>query len=384
MRVPFLDLSVTHEEIQQELLASCERVIGSHSYILGEELLSFEAEWSTYCNVDFAVGVGNGLDALHLILKALEIGPGDQVIVPVNTFIATWLAVSHSGATPVAVDTDSRTFNLDPVSVESAINLNTKAVIAVHLYGQPANLEMLREICERHEIYLIEDAAQAHGARFEGQRIGSHGVAAAWSFYPGKNLGALGDGGSVTTNNQDLANKVRMLRNYGSAAKYSHLLQGFNSRLDEIQAAMLRVKLARLDDWNSRRATVAEQYLKALGRMVIERRGGSKPRLLSIPYVPPWSEPVWHLFVVRVSMREKVIDSFLEHGVETSIHYPIRPGNAGAYSDGSTWIAGWSGIADDSGELLSLPIGPHLSDEQVQHVVAVAKQIFFPPDRKAL
>ena len=260
MRIPFLDLKAASTELREELDAAYHRVMDSGWYILGEEVDAFEAEWAAYCGVRYCVGVGNGLDALHLILRAMDIGTGDEVIVPSNTYIATWLAVSYAGATPVPVEPDPRTFNLDPTRVEAAITPRTRALLPVHLYGQPADMDGLLEVARRHDLRVVEDAAQAHGATYKGRRCGGLADAAGFSFYPGKNLGALGDAGAVTTDDDRIADRVRALRNYGSRRKYYHDEKGYNSRLDPLQAAFLRVKARHLDEWNGRRAELASRY----------------------------------------------------------------------------------------------------------------------------
>ncbi len=248
MKVPFLDLAVQHQKLQANLQSAIGRVVESNWFILGKEIEAFEHEFAAYCGVKHCIGVGNGLDALHIILRAMKIGPGDEVIVPANTFIATWLAVSYAGATPVPVEPDPDSYNIDETRIAKAITRRTKAIIPVHLYGQPAAMDPIVAIAREHGLKIIEDAAQAHGALYRGAKVGALGDAAAFSFYPGKNLGAFGDGGAITTNDDSMAQEIRMLRNYGSVEKYKHLVQGFNSRLDEIQAAVLRVKLACLDD----------------------------------------------------------------------------------------------------------------------------------------
>lgn len=376
LTVPFLDLSGPHSELGGELLAAIESVIKRSNFILGPEVERFEASWAEYCDVSHSIAVGNGLDALHLILRALNVGPGDEVLVPENTFIATWLAVTMCGATPVSLPANRQTFNIDPGSVATAVTSRTRAIIAVHLYGQPADLDALAEIAESHGIKLVEDAAQAHGARYKHRRIGGHSAAAAWSFYPGKNLGALGDAGAVTTNDSELAQRIRLLRNYGSKVKYEHLVQGVNSRLDEVQAAALSVKLSRLDEWNARRVGFADRYLQGLAPLLSGAPASDRPRLLSLPTIPEWASPVWHLFVVRVSQRDQVIAQLADHGVETSIHYPIAPAKQSAYS--ATLAPSQSARAehDSSSELLSLPIGPHLTVEQVDHVIEACHDIF--------
>ena len=375
IRVPFLDLAPPHQEIRSELLDAMTRVLDSNRFVLGHEVEVFESAWAKYCDVAHAVGIGNGLDALHLILRAIGVGPGDEVIVPANTFIATWLAVTMCGATPVPVEPNPDTFNIDPGLIRDAVTSRTKAIIAVHLYGQPADLDELLALSTELGISLVEDAAQAHGALYKGKRIGGHGVAAAWSFYPGKNLGALGDGGAVTTNDPEFAEKVRLLRNYGSRAKYEHAVQGVNSRLDELQAAVLLEKLKVLDQWNGRRASIAEAYTTALEPFVGKEGEASECRLLSLPMVPSWAKPVWHLYVIRVARRDDFVSYLSAQGIETSIHYPIPPASQVAYRD-----LGFQGRAlfseKTARELVSLPIGPHISVEQRAHVVSVCQEFF--------
>lgn len=266
MKVPFLDLKAIDTESAAELEAACQRVLASGWYILGQQVEAFEAEFAAHCGTKYCVGVGNGLEALHLALRAMDIGSGDEVIVPANTYIATWLAISYAGARPVPVEPDEGTYNLDPSRIESAVTSRTKAILPVHLYGQPADMDAINELAERHGLRVIGDAAQAHGARYKGRPVGSLGHAAAFSFYPTKNLGALGDGGAVVTHDAALADKVRVLRNYGSRIKYQNEVKGFNSRLDELQAALLRVKLAKLDKWNAQRRQIAEAYSAGCAR----------------------------------------------------------------------------------------------------------------------
>jgi len=323
IKIPFLDLKAPYLELKEELDAAYRRVIKSGWYILGKEVEVFEKEFAAYCGAKHCIGVGNGLEALHLILRGYGIGPGDEVIVPANTFIATWLAVSYAGAAPVPVEPDERTYNIDPTRIEEAITKRTRAIMPVHLYGQPADMDPINEIAQEHGFKVIEDAAQAHGARYKGRIAGSLGDAAGFSFYPTKNLGAIGDGGAVVTNDDDLADKVRVLRNYGSRVKYQNEAKGFNSRLDELQAAFLRVKLCHLDEWNNRRRKLAEAYLNRLAGI---------PDLV-LPYVPEWAEPVWHLFVIRHPKRDGLQAHLKESGIETLIHYPIPPHLSGAYVD---------------------------------------------------
>lgn len=362
MNIPFLDLKAPYDELRVELDAACRRVMGSGWYILGKEVEAFEAEFAEYCGVKHCIGVGNGLDALHLILRAAGIGPGDEVIVPAHTYIATWLAVTYAGATPVPVDSVEETCLLDPRLVEAAITPRTRAIMPVHLYGQVAPMDEINRIASRHGLMVIEDAAQAHGARYQGRRAGGLGNAAGFSFYPGKNLGALGDGGAVTTNDDVLADKIRVLRNYGSQVKYHNEVMGFNSRLDELQAAMLRVKLSRLDEWNGRRATLARQYLETLDQV-----DG-----IYLPKVAVESEPVWHLFVVRCRQRDALQHYLSEQNIGTLIHYPIPPHLSEAYA-GLGLGKGTFPVAESlAASVLSLPIGPHATTEQVKEVARLA------------
>jgi dTDP-4-amino-4,6-dideoxygalactose transaminase len=361
MKVPFLDLGRTHDAIRGDLDAAWHRVLDRSRYVLGEEVEAFEAEFAAHCEAEHAVGVANGLDALVLILRAYGIGPGDEVLVPSNTFIATWLAVSQVGAKPVSVDPDPATYNMDPEGAARAVSSRTKAVMPVHLYGQPADMEAFRALAHRHDLVCIEDAAQAHGATFAGRRTGSLGDAAAFSFYPGKNLGALGDGGAVTTSDSAIARRIRELANYGSREKYVHRLQGVNSRLDELQAALLRVKLRSLDGWTARRRAVAATYSAALA--------GTG---LTVPHVDPRTNPVWHLFVVRTGRRDALAARLEQAGVGTQIHYPVAPADSEAYA-GSP-VAGESRLGRVLGrEILSLPIGPDLNADEIQHVVSACQ-----------
>ena len=358
-RVPFLDLSQTYLELKPQLDAAFERVMSSGRYVLGEELEAFEAEFAAFCGARFCAGVANGLEALVLILRAYGIGAGHEVLVPANTFIATWLAVTHAGAVPVPVEPLENTFNMDPGRITAAITARTRAVIAVHLYGQPAGIDAIAEVAGRHGLRVIEDAAQAHGARWSGRTVGNLGDAAAFSFYPAKNLGAFGDAGAVVSDDPHLMAHVRRLRNYGATAKYDHEVTGFNSRLDPLQAAFLRVRLRCLHDWNSRRANIAQTYL----------RGLSAVRGCILPHVPASHEPSWHLFVIRHRERDLLREWLAHAGVETLIHYPIPPHLSGAYSQ-LGYLPGALPIAEHlAREVLSLPIGPHLDGASVDHVV---------------
>lgn len=356
MQVPFLDLGRLHQPLRAALDEAYRRVMDSGWFIMGPELEAFEAEFARYCEVKHCIGVGNGLDALHLLLRAYGIGPGDEVIVPSNTFIATWLAVTQCGATPVAVEPDVNTHNIDPTLIASAITSRTRAIMPVHLYGQPADMDAINAIAVQHGLVVIEDAAQAQGARYKGRRVGSLGHAAGTSFYPGKNLGALGDGGAVLTSDDAIAEKVRLLRNYGSTIKYKHDLAGYNSRLDELQAAFLRVKLKHLDNWNGRRREIADSYSRLLD--------GSGNEL---PFVPEYAEPVWHLYVIRRDKRDAMKAHLEKEGVSTVIHYPTPPHQQACYADGSF---GKLPIAERLAlDVLSLPMSPDLSNEEIQDVV---------------
>jgi dTDP-4-amino-4,6-dideoxygalactose transaminase len=356
--IPFLDVAAATAELQAEIGGAVDRVLRSGWYIGGTEVTAFEQRFAGFCGAEHCVGVGNGLDALHLTLRAMDIGPGDEVIVASNGFIATWLAVSMTGATPVAVEPDPLTHNLDPALVEAAVTGRTKVILPTHLYGQPADLDPLLEIARRHGIRLVEDAAQAHGARYKGRRVGAHGDAVTWSFYPSKNLGALGDAGAVTTDDEDLARRIRKLGNYGSAKRYMNDVKGVNSRLDPVHAAVLSAKLDYLDEWNERRRAIARMYCEKLGADRI-----------TLPFVPGWAEPVWHLFVVQCDARDALAAWLEQSGVQTLVHYPIPPHRQKAYADmglpeGSLPIA--ERLART---VLSLPIGPHLSGDQAAQVI---------------
>ena len=363
MKVPFLELLPTYTELREELDATWHRVMESGWYLLGRELEAFEQEYAAYCGSKHCIGVGNGLDALHLILRAYEIGHGDEVIVPSNTYIATWLAVSYAGARPVPVEPDESTYNINPRLIEAAITPRTKAILPVHLYGQTADMAPIVAIAAKHGLKVIEDSAQAQGARYNGRRAGSLGHASGHSFYPGKNLGAFGDGGAVTTDDDTLADKVRVLRNYGSRVKYHNEVKGFNSRLDELQAAFLRVKLRYLDEWNARRSKIAQSYLDGL-------RGVPE---LTLPQVPEWAEPAWHLFVVRHPRRDDLQAALTAASIGTLVHYPIPPHLSGAYGDLGL-LAGSLPIAEELARtVLSLPCGPHIDAAGASEVEAVVR-----------
>lgn len=363
MPVSFLDLKASTSELEGRIKEAVCRVIDSGQYIGGREVFAFEDEFAKYCGADHCVGVGNGFDALHVTLRALGIGPGDEVVVASNSFIATVLAVTEVGATPVFVEPDPATRNIDPVRAEEKLTDRTKVLLPTHLYGQPSDVRSLLEISRKHDLWLVEDAAQAQGARFERRPIGSHGHAVTWSFYPSKNLGALGDAGAVTTNDPELAARIRTLGNYGSGERYVNRVRGVNSRLDPIQAAVLSVKLPLLDEWNERRAAIAGRYSRELADLD-----------LILPEVPDWAQPVWHLYVVQHDERDTFQARLADRGVPTLIHYPIPPHLQGAYSDlGMT--RGTLPIAERLADtVLSLPIGPHLSDGAVDQVIEAVRR----------
>ncbi|HEX8070886.1 MAG TPA: DegT/DnrJ/EryC1/StrS family aminotransferase [Pyrinomonadaceae bacterium] len=370
MNVPFLDLKPVYAELQAELDAAWRRAVSSGWYILGAEVAAFEAEFAAYCGARHCVGVGNGLDAIHLILRALGIGPGDEVLVPSNTFIATWLGVTYAGATPVPVEPDEETFNLDPARLEAAITGRTRAIVPVHLYGQCADMDAINAVAARYGLKVVEDAAQAQGARYKGRRAGALADAAAFSFYPGKNLGALGDAGAVVTDDAALAERVRVLSNYGSRVKYAHEVRGVNSRLDELQAALLRAKLPRLDEWNERRRRVAQIYTQALEGVPD----------LRLPRAPAWAEPVWHLYVVRHPERARLREHLAARGVGTLIHYPLPPHLQPAYADMGCAPGAFPVAERMAREVLSLPMGPHLAAAEAEYVVAQASAFARQPE----
>jgi dTDP-4-amino-4,6-dideoxygalactose transaminase len=358
VQVPFLDVGVTYRELREEIDQAIGRVLESGWYLLGKELTSFEQEFAEYTGAKYCVGLANGLDALHLGLRAMGIGPGDEVIVPSNTYIATWLGVTYAGATPVPVEPDPTTYNINPELIGRAITPRTKAILPVHLYGQPADMDPIKEIALQHGLMVLDDAAQAHGARYRGRQVGSLADGTAWSFYPGKNLGAFGDAGAFTTDNAEIADRIRVLRNYGSRVKYVNEVAGFNSRLDELQAAVLRVKLRHLNKWNQRRKQQAEFYLEQLAMTK-----------LTMPTVPAWAEPAWHLFVIQSGNRDELQRSLTGVGIGSLIHYPIPPHMQEAYQALGIQ-AGSQPIAEQIHQsVLSLPIGPHLTPQDLVFVV---------------
>lgn len=358
MTIPVLDLGAAYRELQADIDAAVARVLASGWYIGGDEVSAFERDYAAYVGADHCVGVGNGFDALHLVLIALGVGPGDEVIVASNGFIATLLAVSMTGATPVPVEPDPATHNLDPARIEAAITPRTKVLLPTHLYGQPADLDPMLEIARRHGLKLVEDAAQAHGATYRDKRIGAHGDAVTWSFYPSKNLGAMGDAGAVTTNDAALAERVRILGNYGSSRRYVNDVRGVNSRLDPVQAAVLAVKLRFLDQWNERRRALASFYHAEL-----------RDCSIGLPFVPNWAGPVWHQYVIGSDGREALAARLDQAGIQTLVHYPIPPHLQKAYEDLGKPSGSFPIAERLAGRVLSLPMGPHLDPDQAQKVV---------------
>jgi dTDP-4-amino-4,6-dideoxygalactose transaminase len=362
--VPFLDMKSQYVELKDELDEAYQRVMESGWYILGGEVEAFEREFAVYTGGKHCVGVGNGLEALQLILVGYGIGPGDEVIVPANTYIASWLAVSYTGARPVPVEPDAGTYNIDPRRIEKALTSRTKAILPVHLYGQPVEMEIIWEIAEKRGLKIIEDAAQTHGGRYRDRMAGNLGDAAGFSFYPSKNLGAFGDAGAVVANDDELADKVRVLRNYGSKTKYYNEVKGHNSRLDPLQAAFLRVKLNHLDDWNQRRQRIADFYLEKLR---------SLPDL-GLPHVPAGVVPVWHVFVVSHPERDRLQAYLKDHGIGTLIHYPVPPHLSEAYREMGCKAGDFPITEKMADSFLSLPMGPHLSMDDAEYVIETLRE----------
>lgn len=356
--IAYSDLSYIHNEIKDELDAAVRKVLDSNWFIMGEELQKFEEEYAAYCNVKHCIGVGNGLDALHLILAAYGIGPGDEVLVPANTFIATALAVSYCQATPVFVDADASTCHLEVDKIEEKITDKTKAIMAVHLYGRVADMDSICTIAKKHNLRVIEDAAQAHGAMLHGKRVGSLGDAAGFSFYPGKNLGAFGDAGAVTTNDDELARKIRALRNYGSEQKYHHIYKGFNSRLDELQAAILRVKLTRLEEWTKERREIAGYYREHI----------DNPKI-TLPVYPETEQHVWHIYSVFTEKRDEFIKYLDDNGIKALIHYPIPVHMQEGYAELGYKQGDYPVAERLASQEVSLPLWVGMTEEEKKHIV---------------
>lgn len=356
--IPFIDLSAEHSELEHEYLDAFKNVMQAKHFIMGEQVELFENNFAKFCGTKHAIGVGNGLEALKLILAAKNIQAGDEVIVPAHTFIATWLAVSAVGATPIPVEVDEYTYNINPNLIEAKITTKTKAIIPVHLYGQPADMDAINMIAKKYNLFVIEDAAQAHGSFYKNKRAGNLGDAAGFSFYPTKNLGAFGDAGAITTNDDSLAHQIRLLRNYGSKVKYQHEIQGCNSRLDELQAAFLNIKLKKLDIWNNKRRELVKYYLELL----------ANNSSIKLPIVINDAVPVWHLFTIKVKDREKLIAYLLSQKINTLIHYPVPPHLSPAYSnlDINNKFPITENIANS---ILSLPLWPNMQKSQIEKVV---------------
>jgi dTDP-4-amino-4,6-dideoxygalactose transaminase len=363
VRVPFLDLRAAYDELRDEIDAAVTAVARSGWYLLGEQAEAFEAEFAAYAGARHCATVGSGLDALTLGLRALGIGAGDEVLVPSVTFVATWLAVSAVGATPVPVEPDPQTYCIDAAGVAAALTPRTRAVIPVHLYGHPADIDGIRDVAAKHGLAVLDDAAQAHGARLRGRRIGGLAHLTAWSFYPAKNLGAMGDGGALTGDDPELLDRVRRLRNYGSTVKYVHDERGVNSRLDEMQCAVLRVKLRHLDDWNARRAAIAALYTREL-----------RDTPVTTPAPAAHAEPVWHLYVVRTAHRDALREHLRGAGVDALVHYPVAPHLQAAYADLGLGPGSLPISEAVHREVLSLPIGPHLATDQAMAVVEAIRR----------
>lgn len=363
--IPFVDLKAQYQSLKKEMDKAILDLVGSTQFILGEDVTLFEQEFSKYCDVKHTVAVSSGTEALILALRALEIGPGDEVIVPANTFIATALAVSYVGATPVLVDADDQNYNMDPEHVVRAITPKTKAIMPVHLYGQPADMSLLLKIAKEHKLFVVEDACQAHGAEYKGKRVGGIGDIAAFSFYPGKNLGAYGDGGAVTTNNKKLFDRVTLLHNYGQKIKYHHLVKGTNSRLDTLQASILRVKLPHLDRWNSRRQEIARMYSQGLANLPV-----------TLPAIDKNSTHVFHIYAILTPKREKLQKHLQENGISAQIHYPVPIHLQKAYAELLHGKGDFPVSEYLANHELSLPMYAEMTDTQVQVVINCVRDFF--------
>ncbi len=378
-KIPFYDIGQSYRDLKPELDEAIARVLNKGWYILGEEVAAFEAEYAAYIGTRHCIGVSNGLDALFLVLKAWGIGEGDEVIVPSNTYIATWLAVSYCGATPVPVEPDAESFNLDPVLLEAAITPRTKAIIPVHLYGMPADISPIMAIAAKHKLKVLEDAAQAHGAEYNGSKCGSLGDAAAFSFYPGKNLGAFGDGGAITTDDEALADKIRKLANYGSKQKYYNQYKGYNCRLDELQAAILRVKLPYLKAHNAKRDQIARVYSSITNKNILlpycqlaNSAMESSVTAYTLPTSGAITKPCWHQYVIHCEHRARLEAALNQAGIGTMIHYPIPPHQQEAYSEMSS--SSFPIAEEIAATCLSLPMNPFLSMEEASYIAEVLER----------
>lgn len=363
MKIPFLNLEPMHKQIKDEIITGFEKIYDRNWFILGQSVEAFEEEFSKYCNAEYCISCGNGLDALSIILRGYDIGEGDEVIVPSNTYIATALAVSYVGARVIFVDPNIKTFNIDVNKIEEAITRKTKAIIAVHLYGRPAEIDKIKVLCEKYNLKLIEDAAQSHGAMYKGKKTGNLGDAAGFSFYPGKNLGALGDGGAILTNDSVLAQKVRSIRNYGSTIKYHNEHKGVNSRLDEIQSEFLRIKLKYLDKWNVDRRKSAKLYLEGINNAKI-----------ILPCINSIEESVWHVLAIRTEYRNELENYLKAKGIETLIHYPIPIHLQNAYDNLGYKVGDFPVAETISKTVLSLPLWYGMRDDEINYIISVLNQ----------
>jgi dTDP-4-amino-4,6-dideoxygalactose transaminase len=363
MTIPLVDLKAQYQSIKPEIDAAMQRVVNNTSFILGKEVAEFEKNFAAFCRAQHCVGMDSGTAALHLALVILGVKPGDEVITTTHTFIATAEVISQIGAHPVFVDIDPRTYNLDPNLIERAITPRTRAIIPVHLYGQPAEMDAILEVARRHNLRVIEDAAQAHGAEYRGRRAGTMGDIACFSFYPGKNLGAYGDAGALVTNDATLAERARMLRDHGRRDKYEHLIIGYGYRLDALQAAILGAKLPHLDAWNARRRGIADYYTELLTNTDIVT-----------PYFPPHITPIYHIYCVRHKNRDGLRQHLKARGIETGIHYPIPLHLQPVYKDLGYKVGDFPHTEKAANEILSLPMYPELTDEQVQQIVEAVKE----------
>lgn len=363
MKIPFLNFEPMHTSIRNEIVDTFKKVYDNNWFVLGPSVEAFEAQFSEYCGTKYCISCGNGLDALSIILRGSDIGEGDEVIVPSNTYIATALAVSYVGAKVIFVEPNIKTFNIDVNKIEAAITKKTKAIIAVHLYGRPAIIDEIKILCEKYNLKLIEDAAQAHGAVYKGKKAGNLGDAAGFSFYPGKNLGALGDGGAILTNDSSLADKVRAIRNYGSKIKYYNEYKGVNSRLDEMQAGFLSIKLKYLDYWNKDRQKIAKQYLEKITNNKI-----------ILPYINSVDESIWHVFAIRTEYRDKLINYLKDKEIDTLIHYPKPIHLQKAYSNLGYNIGDFKVSETISRTVLSLPIWYGMKPDEINYVISVLNQ----------
>lgn len=360
MKINFFDFNGMHRPIKKEIMNKIEKIYDKNWFVMGKELEEFEMKFAEYCNCKFCIGVANGLDALHLILKAYGIKEGDEVIVQANTYIATALAVSMVGAKIVLVDCDEKTYNIDANKIEKYITKNTKAIMAVNLYGHPADFDKIKDIAQKYNLKVIEDNAQAQGALYKGKKTGSLGDAAGISFYPGKNIGALGDGGAVVTNDEKLAEKIKILRNYGSNKKYYNIYKGYNSRLDELQAGILNIKINYIDAWNEERRNIANRYINSI-----------KNTKIILPHIQKGTNPVWHQFIIRTKERNRLKDYLAENGIQTMIHYPIPIHKQEAYKE--YYVEKDNVLISEiiAEEILSLPIYPGLKEEEIKYIIDI-------------